>query len=112
MNCKICGNPISVDEKGYYAEKNNKRHGICDACWKREEEEIIESEESTKTTFIKIVNILQLIGFIVIAIIDWSNEETLQGFIYIGIGLVIFAFIKGFIDIINLLDNINNKIGN
>lgn len=110
MNCKICGNPISVDEKGYYVEKNNKRHCICDACWKRDKEEIIESEESTKTTFIKIINILQLIGFIIIAIINWSNEETLQGFIYIGIGLVMFAFIKGFSDIIDLLSEINSKI--
>lgn len=113
MNCKICGNPLSVDDKGYYIEQKNKRHGTCDECWKRVKKEEIEDETSfTKTAFIKVINILQIIGFIIMAIIDWNNEEVLQGFIYVVIGLVIFAFIKGFADIIDLLDNINDKIGN
>lgn len=70
-----------------------------------------EDIEFTKTAFIKVINILQIIGFIIMAIIAWNNEETLQGFIYLVIGLVIFAFIKGFSDIIDLLDSINDKLG-
>jgi hypothetical protein len=45
------------------------------------------------------------------AIINWSKEDILQGFIFIAVGIVIHAFIKGFINIIDLLDSINKKIG-
>lgn len=118
MNCKICKNPLLKDDKGLYINKSNKRYGICNACWERmqeDSEEIKETESTiytTKTTFLKGINAIQLIGFIIMAIVAWNAEEILQGFIYIVIGLVIFAFIKGFTDIIDLLDNINDKIGN
>lgn len=116
MNCKICKNPMSSDEKGYYIEEKNKRHGICNACWERIEKEEIdysnEGTEFTKTMFIKIINAIQLIGCLILAIIAWNEEESLQGFTYLGIGLVLFAFIKGFTDIIDLLDSINNKLDN
>lgn len=68
---------------------------------------------SNKTIFLKWINILQLIGFIIAGFISFSIDggET-QGVIYIAIGLITCAFIKGFSDIINLLDSINNKLGN
>lgn len=117
MNCKVCKNPLSKDDKGLYINKSNKRYGICNACWEKTQEknekETVETETTiniTKTTFIKGINILQLIGFMIMAIVSWNAEETLQGFIYLMIGLVVFAFIKGFADIIDLLDSINDKI--
>ncbi len=114
MNCKICKNPISVDDRGYYIEEKNKMHGICNACWERMQEEEVynvnEMSESSKTIFIKIINAVQLISCLIMTIISWNEEETLQGFIYFGVGLVLFAFIKGFTDIIDLLNNINKKI--
>ena len=118
MNCKVCKNPLLKDDKGLYINKSNKRYSICNACWERmqDEEDNEESTEiestiyTTKTTFLKGINVLQLIGFIIMAIVAWNAEETLQGFIYLVIGFVIFAFIKGFADIIDLLDSINDKL--
>lgn len=70
-----------------------------------------EKFSSTKTTSLKWINILQLFGFLVASFISFSMEgNKLQGIIYLAIGLIIFAFIKGFSDIIDLLDEINNKI--
>ena len=117
MNCKVCKNPLLKDDKGLYINKSNKRYGICNACWERMQTEnvqkAIETEtpiDITKTTLLKTINFLQLIGFIIMAIISWNAEETLQGFIYLMIGFVTFAFIKGFADIIDLLDSINDKL--
>lgn len=89
---------------------------VCPYCkidifeYKNNKSDSKENIEFTKTAFIKVINILQIIGFIIMAIIAWNNEEVLQGFIYVVIGLVIFAFIKGFSDIIDLLDSINDKL--
>lgn len=68
------------------------------------------AEESSKTTMLKFINFTQIVGWIIIAFVNWGDSNALQGFICLFTGIVLFAFIKGFIDIIDLLDNINNKI--
>lgn len=104
MKCPNCNKNVSeLDEKCPICGLNFDKY--------EEDNKTTEDETSfTKTAFIKIINILQIIGFIIMAIIAWNNEEILQGFIYVVIGLVIFAFIKGFSDIIDLLDSINDKL--
>lgn len=67
-------------------------------------------ENEDKTIFLRIINAIQIIACIIVAIISFSNEEIINGIIMLIIGFVIFAFIKGFKDIIELLDNINNKL--
>lgn len=69
-----------------------------------------ENENEDKTIFLRIINAIQIIACIIIAIISFSNEEIVNGIIMLIVGFVIFAFIKGFKDIIELLDNINNKL--
>lgn len=87
--CKINLDEFEESQKKYESESN---------------------DESSRTSMLKIVNILQIIGFIIIAITYWSKGEVEQGFIYLAFGLVIFAFIKGFSDVIDLLESINNKV--
>lgn len=67
-------------------------------------------ENEDKTIFLRIINAIQIIACIIVAIISFSNEEIINGIIMLIIGFVIFAFIKGFKDIIELLDSINNKL--
>lgn len=87
---------------------------ICPNCnlnideYEENDKEEIEYYES-KTKLLKVINVTQLIGFIIYAIINLSNNALLS-FVYVIIGLVVFAFIKGFSNIIDLLDDINNKL--
>lgn len=73
-------------------------------------EENKERENEDKTIFLRIINAVQIIACIIVAIISFSNEEIANGIIMLIVGFVIFAFIKGFKDIIELLDSINNKL--
>ena len=73
-------------------------------------EENKERENEDKTIFRRIINAVQIIACIIVAIISFSNEEIANGIIMLIVGFVIFAFIKGFKDIIELLDSINNKL--
>lgn len=104
MKCPKCGNDISeLDE-------------ICPICktnldyYEYEEETKEENEGEDKTIFLRIVNALQIIACVIVAIILFSNEEIVSGIIVLVVGFIIFAFIRGFKDIIELLDNINNKL--
>lgn len=106
MKCSNCGANISeLDE-------------ICPKCKinldEYEEKEQIQEkymlEKGDKTILLKIINFMQILGCIIGAIILWANEEIGMGFVIFAIGFVSFAFIKGFQDIIELLDNINNKL--
>lgn len=74
------------------------------------EEENKERENEDKTIFLRIINAVQIIACIILAIISFSNEEIANGVIILILGFVIFAFIKGFKDIIELLDSINSKL--
>lgn len=73
-------------------------------------EENKERENEDKTIFLRIINAVQIIACIIVAIISFTNEEIANGIIMLIVGFVIFAFIKGFKDIIELLDSINNKL--
>lgn len=103
MKCPKCGNSISeLDEK-------------CSKCGLvfdeyEESKETEENEDNSKTLLLKIINAIQLIGCIIIAIVFLSNEQTLIGIIFFFSGIVLYAFIKGFTNIIDLLDSINNKL--
>lgn len=63
-----------------------------------------------KTVYLRFINYLQLIGLFIMGMINLSNEQITVGVIYMVVGVVSFFFIKGFSDIIDLLDSINNKI--
>lgn len=103
MKCPKCGANIrELDE-------------ICPKCNTKldeyeEEQEIQEEKNEDKTIFLRIINTIQIIVCIVISIILFANETIGSGIIILIFGFVTFVFIKGFVDIIELLDNINNKL--
>lgn len=99
MNCPNCNKNVNeLEEKcpvcGYILKCNIN------------EEEI----NSTKTILLRFINALQLIGCIIAGIVLLKGEATLLGFVTFAGGLITFAFIKGFSDIIDLLDSINDKL--
>lgn len=105
MKCPNCNEEIDVFDE------------VCPHCKVNldefEEKQKIEEAEETvesKTKLLKVINVFQLIGCIIYAIICWSNYNTFQGFMFVIIGLITFAFIKGFSDIIDLLNSIDNKL--
>lgn len=69
-----------------------------------------EEENSDKTFILKLINALQIIACIIISILFFYNGKTIQGAITLIITFILFAFINGFTDIIELLDSINKKI--
>lgn len=69
-----------------------------------------EEENSDKTFILKLINVLQIIACIIISILFFYNEEAIKGVITLIITFILFAFINGFTDIIELLDSINKKI--
>ena len=69
-----------------------------------------EEENSDKTFILKLINVLQIIACIIISILFFYNEEVIKGVITLIITFILFAFINGFTDIIELLDSINKKI--
>lgn len=104
MKCPKCGSNISeLDE---ICPKCKTKLDDYEETMREEEEE----ESGDKTIFLKIINVLQIISCIIIALFLWSKEEIWAGIVILVVGFVIFAFIKGFKDIIELLDSINNKL--
>lgn len=69
-----------------------------------------ETEDNSKTNLLKAINGLQVAGCGIGALVAWSNELVLTGFLIIIGSIITFAFLKGFYDIIDLLDSINNKL--
>lgn len=69
-----------------------------------------EEENSDKTFILKLINVLQIIACIIISVLFFYNEEAIKGAIALIITFILFAFINGFTDIIELLDSINKKI--
>lgn len=100
MNCPNCSHKvIELDEK-------------CPNCG-TDLSQYEETNAETKiysTTLITIINVLQLICFIVIGIVNMANENVFIGFVFWLIGIILYAFINGFASIIKLLNEINNKI--
>ena len=103
MKCPKCG--ANITELNEICPKCNTRLDEYE-----EEQEIQEERNEDKTIFLRIINAVQIIACIIVAIISFSNEEIANGIIMLIVGFVIFAFIKGFKDIIELLDSINNKL--
>lgn len=107
MKCPKCKKEVSeLDEKCKYC-------GIDFEKYEQEEaQEEIQEEiaEDNKTFLIKIINTIQVIACIIISIVFFSDENIIEGIIILIISFVIFTFIKGFQNIIELLDNINRKI--
>lgn len=68
-----------------------------------------EFEYGAKTKAIRIIDALQLIICIFSGIIHIS-DNTFIGIMYIVISIVVFFLIKGFSDMIDLLDSINYKM--
>lgn len=107
MKCPNCGENVSELEENCPKckinfddfEKNQKRLLKED-----------DDENASKTNLLKSINVLQIIGSGIGALVAWSNEKILEGFIIILASIITFAFLKGFYDIIDLLDSINNKI--
>ena len=75
-----------------------------------EEQTKKEDENTDKTFFLRIVSVLQIIACIIVAIVSFTDEKIVNGVMILIVGFVIFAFINGFKDIIELLDSINNKL--
>lgn len=103
MKCPKCG--ANITELNEICPKCNTRLDEYE-----EEQEIQEERNEDKTIFLRIINAVQIMACIIVAIISFSNEEIANGIIMLIVGFVIFAFIKGFKDIIELLDSINNKL--
>lgn len=103
MKCPKCG--ANITELNEICPKCNTRLDEYE-----EEQEIQEERNEDKTIFLRIINAVQIMTCIIVAIISFSNEEIANGIIMLIVGFVIFAFIKGFKDIIELLDSINNKL--
>lgn len=106
MKCPNCNREVSeLDEKCPICGLNFEEYEN-----KEKENKKAEFEYGCKTVFIRFINGLQLICCIVMAFINWSDEQGILGFTFLFSGIVLFAFIKGFADIIDLLDSINHKM--
>lgn len=103
MKCPIC------------KENVNELNDICPNC-KTNFDEYGKNKTSNnasyedKTIAIRFINALQLIGLIIAGIVSLAGEKIGQGFICILIGFINYFFIRGFADIIDLLDSINDKL--
>ena len=105
MKCPRCKNNVSE------LDETCPRCGLIFDEYEETEQKVQEDdEEKSKTILLKIINIIQLIGCIIFAIVYWSNEEILIGFVFLFGGIILYAFIKGFTNIIDLLDDINYKL--
>ena len=104
MKCPRCG------------EKIDELTEVCPNCklklndYDNENEEEEEDFSESKTKLLKAINWLQLALCIIASIYFFSNNQTMTGFIWIIAGIIAFAFIKGFYNIIDLLDSINDKL--
>lgn len=107
MECPKCNKKVSeLDEKCPYC-------GLDFEIYEKEKNIKKENYESGyKTVALRLINAFQLICCIIIAFVNWSNEKIIAGFTFLFSGIVLFAFIKGFSDIIDLLDSINGKLDN
>lgn len=103
MKCPKCNKEVSeLEEKCTFCGLNFEEY--------ESQKENENPEYADKTIFLRFIIGVQVIGCIIGAIILWNNEETGLGFIVLFGGLIAAACTKGFTDIIDLLDNINNKL--
>lgn len=105
MKCPNCNKEVSELD-----EKCSKCGLVFDEYEEKNESVETENERESKTSLLKFINTVQLIGCIIGTIYCWANENVAFGFILLFGGIISYAFIHGFTDIIDLLDNINNKL--
>lgn len=114
QKCPFCGyeiKPIAKDVcKKCGKQGGNYFEGMCEECYNKMYENKEENENPDRTIFLRIINAIQVVACIIIAIISFANGEIGSGIMLLIVGFVAFAFVKGFVDIIELLDNINNKL--
>lgn len=67
-------------------------------------------EKEDKTILLRIMNVIQILTCLIFSAFCFINNDIAKGIMILIIGFVLIAFIKGFQDIIELLDNINNKL--
>lgn len=107
MKCPNCGEEVEE------LEQNCPKCKINFEDFEKNQKRLLEEhneENASKTTFLKTINVLQIVSCGIGTLVAWSNEKVLEGFLLIIISIVVFAFIKGFYDIIDLLDSINDKL--
>lgn len=68
------------------------------------------TENTDKTILLRIINAIQIIACIIVAIIFFAEQNIFNGIVILFVGFILFAFIKGFCDIVELLDDINKKM--
>ena len=106
MKCPKCNKEVSeLEDKCTSCGLNFEEYES-----QKEAEENEKKEAGNKTIVLRVIMAIQLIGCFIVAMSFWSGEEIALGFIVLFGGIILSAFTKGFIDIIDLLDNINNKI--
>lgn len=105
MNCPKCNGKISeLDEKCPKCGLNFEEYE------KEQVEERQEIEEETKTKGLLFINAAQLVGSIILALKSLEDEKIFQAALIFASSIILFFFIKGFKDIIDLLDSINKKL--
>lgn len=67
-------------------------------------------EKEDKTILLRIINAIQIFACLISSVFFLINNEIIKGIMILIIGFVLLAFLKGFQDIIELLDKINNKL--
>ena len=67
-------------------------------------------EKEDKTILLRIINAIQIFACLIFSVFFLINNEITKGIMILIIGFVLLAFLKGFQDIIELLDKINNKL--
>lgn len=96
MKCPKCKNEISdFDTK-------------CPICGIELHENNTENKD--KTMLLRIINALEIIACIILAIVFLIQGNMILAVEILFGGIVIFAFIKGFCDIIESLDKISKKL--
>lgn len=119
MKCQNCGNDVMglnqrcpVCGELLYSNSNERQKNREINTTKTSNLEVKSNANSSKTVLLAIIAILVLISCVGLGIYFFTEENIFTGAVYILSGVISFAFIKGFTDIIDLLDNINKKINN
>lgn len=103
QKCPVCGTALYSNTRDITNKKeyNTTKSNITET-----------KSETSRTVLLAIIGILSLLSCIGLGIYFITEENIFTGVIYILAGIISFAFIKGFTDIIDLLDNINKKLDN
>lgn len=96
MICPKCKNEVSDFDT---------KCPVCEAELNKNNE-----ESKDKTILLRIINAIQIISCMILAFVFLAQKNIILAIGILFGGFITFAFIKGFSDIIELLDKINNKL--